>query len=167
VRQIIGVIALPLILFGFAFLLNLMLVHPKSRNFLSNKTKVRLLYTPAVILSLVFIFLIAFQPDSTSSLNTLMRFLIGFFIVFYFGWSLIAMVQNYTRASVEERKAEGLGIMLWGTVIALVPLLILIIVQTASPSTVVPGSDYFVILFALIPITYWMALTKGSQPAEA
>ena len=166
-RRLVTAIALPIIVLSFAALLHFMLTYPRPRDFLANKNKLRLLYAPAIVLSLIFLFLIIVQPDGSNALGTFMNIIIGLFILFYFGWSLIAMLQNYNRASADDRIAYGLNLMLWGTVISLVPLLLQVIITTVSPKTIVPGNDYLFLLFALIPIAFGLALDKGGSAHSA
>ena len=160
-RNIVGAITLPVFLISFAALLNFMLAYPKRRPFLEKTMNVRMIYAPAILLTLVILVLIIFQPDSTSGLNTMMRLLFGIFILFYFGWSIIAMIQNYSRASATERSDYGLNLLLWGTVIGLAPILLIVIINTAAPEVVITGSDYVFLTLGIIPIAYGLALDKG------
>lgn len=162
IRNVVAAISFPFFLLSFAALLNFMLAYPKRRPLLDNTNNVRLIYAPAILLTLVIVPLIIFQPDSTSGLNTMVRMLFGVFILFYFGWSILAMIQNYSRASAEERSAYGLILMLWGTIIGLVPILIVVIINTAAPQIVIPGNDYVFLTLGLIPIAYGLALDKGA-----
>jgi len=161
-RSVVGAITLPFFLLSFAALLNFMLAYPKPRALLEKKLNVRLIYAPAILMTLIILVLIIFQPDSTSGLNTMMRFLFGIFILFYFGWSILAMIQNYSKASAGERSGYGLNLLLWGTVIGLVPILLIVIINTAAPEMIIPGSDYVFLTLGVIPIAYGLALDKGA-----
>ena len=106
------------------------------------------------------------QPDSTSSLNQIIRLLIGVVLVGYFGLALVTLILKFTKANPEERKALGLNLMLLGAIIGLVPILIVLFTQTISPKTILPGSDYAFISFVAIPIFCTLALIKLEKATD-
>lgn len=164
-RKIINVFTNTVVLFSIAALANFMLKYPPHSNFLNKKGSLLWLYIPAVAL-IVFIWVLIFvQPDSTSSLNQIIRILFGIFIVGYFGVALVTLIIKYAKSTNEQRQLRGLNFLLLGTVIGLVPILIAILVQTISPKTLLPGSDYFYITFVAIPIFFTIALIKQKKAA--
>ena len=162
-RKIINAFANTVVLFSIAALANFMLKYPPHSNFLNKKGSLLWLYIPAVALIVFFWILIFVQPDSTSSLNQIIRLLIGVFIVGYFGVALVTLIIKYAKSTAEQRQLRGLNLLLFGTLIGLVPILIAMLVQTISPKTLLPGSDYFYITFIAIPIFFTTALIKQDK----
>ena len=162
-RKIINGFGNTVVLFSIAALAGFMLKYPPQSNFLNKKGSHLWLYIPAAAL-IIFIWILIFvQPESTSSLNQFMRILFGVFIVGYFGLALITLIIKYAKSNTEERKSRGLNLLLWGAIIGLVPILIIFIIQTVSPKTILPGNDYIFITFIAIPIFFTMALIKQDK----
>ncbi len=87
----------------------------------------------------------------------------GLFIAGYFGLALISIIRNFSRATPDERTADGLGLMLLGTLIGLLPVTISSIVGLVAPTVVLPGSQYYFLTLILIPITFAAAAIKSAQ----
>lgn len=160
-RNLINSISLWLILLGFAYLVNFLLHYPKRRALLDKSSTRWLIFGPAILLAVVFTILTLFQPPNTSALRNILNLLAGFVILFYFIWAIILMVQSYQRATAEERKNQGLNLMLIGVVLGLLPIIIVVLIQTLAPQVIIPGAQYASLFFALIPILFALALRKG------
>ena len=107
-----------------------------------------------------FLYLGLVQPDFTGGLRTITGILVGAFVVGYFGWSLVTVIQSYLRATPEERSSDGVSLMLYGTLIALLPVTISNLVSAVAPSVTLPGFQYYGFLLGLIPITFALAAVK-------
>ncbi len=160
-RDLNNVLRFSFILIGFACLVSFLLRYPNRSSFLDKKNADMLVFAPSILLALFFIALNFLLPDSTSGLNTFINYMVMLFVVYYFGWALLTLVRGYFKASVDERSNTGLGMMFWGAIIGLVPILISIVVATFMPTVSLPGSDYYFLLFALIPILFALALNKS------
>lgn len=162
-RKIIDVILNTVVMFSIAVLANFILKYPPRSKFLDKGKSLFWLYTPAIAF-IVFIWVLIFvQPDSTSTLNQIIRLLFGVFIVGYFGIALVTLIIKYVKSHSKDRQSKGLNLLLLGTIVALVPILIVILVQTLSPKTILPGTDYVFITFIAIPIFFTMALIKQDK----
>ena len=156
------------VIFGLAILLHFMMAFPKAKATLKKKNATTVLYGPAVLMTLFFLFIIIFQPDATSTLNTITRILFGVFIAVYFLLAAVAMVHSFVKATPKERAAHGLKFMLFGTIIGLAPPVISTIIYILAPTVVLPGEDFFILTFVLIPISFARACIKsGEEPAAA
>lgn len=153
-------VAVTLEVFGFAFLLHFMMVFPKAKAFLAKKNARLWLYGPAAVVALLSLFLIIFQPEATSTLNTSFNIIFGLFVAGYLGLALVAMVHTYVKATPDERAANGLNLMLLGTVVGLAPVIISAIVGVIAPKLVLPGAEFYVLTMALIPIALAQATLK-------
>jgi hypothetical protein len=149
------------VLLGFAALLDFLKGFPVS----AADRKTMGVYGPAVLVGLFPLVFTLLRPDSTSGLNVFFRTLFGLFIFVYFGLSLVILIRTYLRASGKERSAHGLTLMLWGAILGLGPLVVSALVGLISPSTVLPGSQYFFLTLVLIPITFALAAVKSAGSA--
>ncbi len=165
-RATVGTVVLLMVVLGFATLLHCLMEFPKAKAMLAGKHFTKLLYAPAALMALFFLWLIIFQPRGTSTLNSVLTALIGIFIVGYFGLALVALIHSYVKAMPDERSKYGLNLMLAGVLIGLLPVTISALVTTFAPSVLLPGSDFFFLTMVLIPITMALAVMKaGATPA--
>jgi len=165
-NELINSISTTIVMFSFVALANFVLKYPPQSSFLNGGNS-RWLYAPAAVIVAIIWVLNFAQPDSTSSLNTIIRLLFGAIIIFYFGLALVTLVRKYSNANAEERKSSGLNLMLLGTVLGLLPFLIYFTITSFSPATILPGNDYMFLTFAFIPIFFSMALMQKGNLQEA
>ncbi len=154
-ERIISAVSITIVLFSFAALANYMLYYPPKSNY-----NVRWLYAPAILTALFFWGLELTLPDSTSTLNLVIRMVIGGVIIFYFALALYTLIRKYIKASAEERKVSGLNLMLIGALIGLLPILVYFTINTISPGTILPGNDYVFLTFIAIPVFFTLALLQ-------
>lgn len=159
-RNLGGNLATTFVVLGFAFMIHFLLLFPKRRAFLDKPAATKIIYGPAIVVALYFLYLGFVQPDFTGGMRTLTGLVVGVFIVGYFGWSLVTVIQSFKRATPEERSNEGVSLMLYGTLIALLPVTISNLVSTVAPSVTLPGFQYYGLLLGLIPITFALAAAK-------
>lgn len=162
VSGIVNSVRFSFVLLSFAFLVSFLLNFPNRDAFLDKKNAKYIIFGPAVFLSLFFIGLNIFDPDSTSGLVKTVDILFLLFIVFYFGWALLKMISRFRSASADERSQTGVGMMFWGTVIGLLPILIIVILDYLAPTLSLPGEDYYYMTMVLIPISFALAINKNS-----
>jgi len=167
-RTIIGTVQLVLAVLGFATLLHCLLEFPKVKAVLDKKHMTKAIYAPAVIVALFFLWLIIFEPQGTSALNTVANALVGIFIVGYFGLAIVALIHSFVTATPTERSEHGLNLLLAGLLVGLLPLTFGALIAILAPSVVLPGSDFFFLTMVFIPITLAMAImgAAGPKPAE-
>lgn len=158
------------ILFGFAFLMDLMVSYPKPKRWRQQGWARWAIYGPATLVSIIIVYLIVMNPPATSGLNVAVNVMFGLFIVYYFGSAIVAMLHSHTTATPAERDAYGLTTVLLGVLVGLLPVTLASLVGIFSPQTVLPGADFYFVTLVLIPITLWAALTRsggGPVPADA
>ena len=165
VRTAVGSVLTAAVVMGFAALVHFLLSFPSRRPILGRSGGTGLVYGPAVAVALLIIGFNVFQPAATSGINVLFRTVIGLFIAGYFITALVTLIQSYLRADAATRAANGLGIMLGGAVLGLGPLIVSAVIGLVSPQTVLPGSQYYFLTLALIPITFAMASVKAARTA--
>lgn len=165
-RMILQSIGTTAVILGLAFLLHFMMTFPKDKAMLKKKNVTIVLYGPAVLMILYALLLVIFQPEATSALNTISRILFNVLVAGYFLLAAVAMVHSFVKATPKERTAHGLKFMLFGTIIGLAPLVITLVIYIFLPQIVLPGEDYYLLTFVLIPISFALACIKsGAAPA--
>lgn len=158
-RSVDNAINVFLIWFGVASILNFLLVHLKSGGN-------RLLYLPALVVGLFIAWRILATPEATSGLNNFGNVLFGVVAGFYLIGSLVTVYKSFSGASASERESQGLQLMMIGALIGLVPPIVSIVVGVIAPQAVLPGQNFYFLSMIALPITWSMAVLKGSG-AEA
>ena len=115
-RDFMGSISLSLVLLAFAFLVGAILYHTPKSSFANKSNASKILFIPAVLLAVFFIVLNIMDPDATSGLNTFVDYLVMLFILFYFGWAILAVVKKYTGAD-DNSKADNKLVSCYGQVL--------------------------------------------------
>ena len=160
-RNLVNSISTTIVVFSFAFLMVYMLQYPPESK------KQKLVYVPALLISLLIWFLNFTQPEGSGTLNMVIRLFFAAVIIFYFLGSLITLIRKYTAASAEDKANKGMNLMLVGAVVGLLPILIYYTAGVISPGIDLPGNDYVFVTFLAILIFFAMALNKVSaQGAE-
>lgn len=162
VRNAISTISTSIVLLGIAALVHFLLAFPTRRPLLERPSGTKLLYGPAIVVSLVNIGFSILQPDSTSGLNIFFRTLFTLLIAGYFLAAIVVLFRRYGAATPADRAAHGLGLMLAGAMIGLGPLLVLQIVTLLSPSTFLPQSQFYFLTLGLIPIAFSIAAVRSA-----
>ena len=137
-----------------------MMVFPTPKAMLARTNFLKLLYGPAVVLAVLRIYLNIVQPDSTTLLQRAWDLSIGLFIIVYLSSSVIAMVHSYFVATSSEKQSYGLNFMLLAIVIGLGPGVVTNIFRLIAPNVVFPGSEFYFLTMALIPVSLMLATTR-------
>jgi len=146
----------------FVVLLHLVLIFPEPRSMLQRRAVVAALYLPGLLLGAVGAIQFAQrgQPGPVVGVvGTLV--LIGYMLL-----SIVALIHRYATATREIRVAYGLSLLAWGIVIGFGPLTVSAIVGLIAPSVSLPGSDYYFLAMALIPLSFTAALWRWSAHAD-
>jgi len=163
-RTLGGSIGTTAVVLGFAFLVHFVLLFPRPRPFLDRPSANKIIYWPAIGLAAFFLYLTVFTPDTTDMLGQVIGLMAGIFIVSFFGWAVVAMIQTYNRATAEERSRYGLTQMLIGTLVGLVPLTLANLIGSVAPAVQanLPGVQFYFLGLGLIPLTFAMSAAKAS-----
>jgi hypothetical protein len=81
---------------------------------------------------------------------------------------LAIVVVRLRRTAVEERRETGLRVILWGSLAATVPYVLVSAFEAAAPGQTLPGglgSEDYVLLFTLIPLSLLYALLRRGPAA--
>jgi hypothetical protein len=151
------------IFIGCAALLHFLLEFPERRRFLEKASGIRLLYMPALLMTVVFFLFLIVQPASTNSLNVFLRILFALVFGGYFLTSIVVLIRGYSSASPMVRAQNSMGLVALGTLVGLGPLLVSFVLQLVSPQTALPYAQYYFLTLGLIPITFSLAAVKGSR----
>lgn len=162
-RMFFGALVLVLAVLGFATLLHLLLEFPKAKAVLGRRHVRKLIYAPAVVVALFFLWIIVFEPQGTSALNNVVNALVGILIAGYFGLCLAALIHSFVKATPAERSQFGLNLLLAGLLIGLIPLIVAALATIIAPSAILPGADFFFLTMVFIPITLALAIMAAEQ----
>lgn len=156
------------VVLGFALLLRFVLAFPRDTS-PAKQSAQALIWGPAALIALLFVYLGMAEPDSTSTLNAMVNLLVGLFVIGYFAAALVVLFRKYRAATPAQRTDSGLGLVAWGAVVALVPILIASLMNLVSPMTVLPGQQYYFLALGIIPIAFSLAVmrTPAVQTAAA
>lgn len=144
---------------GFALLLRFVLAFPRETGPAKQSMQL-LIWGPAAVIALMFVYLLIGEPDSTSGLNSFVNLLVDLFVVGYFGATLVVLFRRYRPTAPDSRTESGLSLVVWGAVVALVPVLIASIMSLVSPMTVLPGQQYYFLALGIIPIAFLLAVMR-------
>ena len=164
-RTVAGAFTTSCLILGFAFMVHYLMQFPKPGRFLEKSWSKKLIYGPAILLAVFFLYLAIAQPDASGSFNRVVGALIGIFIVSFFGWAIVAIVWSHRRASASERSAHGLTLMLFGTLAGLVPVTLSILIGTLAPQVQanLPGVQFLFLTLVLIPICFAIAAVRSAE----
>jgi membrane-associated protease RseP (regulator of RpoE activity) len=161
VRAMTASISSLFVLVGMAALVQFLLIFPRRRAFLDKAWAKAVIYLPALLLWLILAWRLLFTPPASAALNTFNGLLMGIVEGGYFLIALFLLLHNYSRTDRGERKALGLNVMLWGTVLGLLPAVIGLLTSTFSPQSALPGQAYYFLSLALIPMTWARSASRA------
>jgi len=165
-RTLGGAFATVVVVLGFAFLVHYLQLFPRRRPLLEKRWALGLIYAPALVIAVFLLFLIIVQPEGTSALTSISTALVSLFIVGYFGWALVTILRSFFGAGPEERSRHGLGLVLAGVIVGLLPIMLSSLLRAVAPQVVLPGVQYYALALVLIPITLSIAAVRSGR-AEA
>ena len=159
-RSLDDAVANFLLWFGVASILNFLLVHLRLG---SN----RLIYVPGIAAGLFIVWRILARPEATDTLNTFTNVFVGLCAAFYLLASIFSVYRGFRSASAADRAERGLNLMLIGTLVGLMPPVLGIVSGIVAPELVLPGSNFFFLFFAAVPVTWSIAVLKSPGNAHA
>jgi len=161
-RSFSNALAVIIVFVGVASLLYFLMVYPKVSSFLDKANGKLIFFAPAVALGLFLAYRTLMTPVATSGLNVFTNIFAGVVISIYVLGSVVYMVRSYLGASAEERDNKGLNLMLIGTLVGLLPIGLATLINVFAPQVVLPGQPFYFLALILIPITWSVAVMRGS-----
>ena len=155
-QSLLAVVRSGLVLAGIAAMLHFLLVFPSPGVFASQKRNIRVLYLPALLFWMLLAYRAMFRPEDSSSLNTLTYLLTGLVIAGYGLISLIVFLRKYLKTPASARKEQGLGLMLWGSLLGFIPAMAGFMPALSG----VPGHEVFFVSLVLVPISWARAAQR-------
>jgi hypothetical protein len=157
---------------GISALLHFTLLFPQRWSIASRKSTRLFLYLP-VVLAAVLAASRIMLPSSIPAGDALQS---SFFILetvqvnLYDLLAIIVIAVRFGRATGQERRTCGLGVMLAGAVVGPLPYLVAILIQSFVPAITIPGglgSQPYTLFFILTPLAFTYAiLTKMRSSRE-
>ena len=162
-RMVQAAMSLICFLGAFAFLLHLLLLFPKRKQFLEKPGAWKWVYIPGALVALLGIILPILQPEEGTFTENLV-YLLGIVFLGYLVLSMVAMIHSFVKATSEERAEFGLNYVLWSVTIGLFPVGLMAAVGMVSPDTYLPGGEYYFLALLLIPAAFAVALLRKARP---
>ena len=141
---------------AFACLLHLALVFPEPRSILGRRRVVAALYLPPLLIGAAGAIPVARGAQPGPVLNLLGTTV----LIAYMLGTIVALIHRYATTTRERRAASGLGLVAWGIVIGFGPLTVSAIVGSLAPRVSLPGSDFYFLCLAAIPLAFTVALLR-------
>ena len=161
-KDFIDILGIAIITFALTYLADYLLKYAPQSS-ITHKKAYRLMFSPMLLIVVVILILTVIKPDYSATLNTGIQALFTVFFLGYLGISIVTLIRKFLRTESAERKQYGLDLMLVGVCFSLLPLFILFTINTINPGAEIPGEDYIFMGFALIPITFSVALNRYEQ----
>lgn len=152
---------------GLAASLHLALAFPRPSPLLRSKAAVWVIYLPAIAVSLLMALLNTALPDATPVLMNVVNAIYGLCWVVYLLAVALVLLRTYWKAGREDRAALGLNAMVVGTVIGVVPLILLLAMLVLAPTVWLPGSEFYGLSAILIPFSWSAGVLKAEKKLAA
>ena len=159
-RALAAAISSLFVTFGMAATVHFLLEFPRRRSLLDKSWGKTLIYLPAFLLWLLLAWRLLFAPPATELLNRFSGLFMGLVEGGYFLLALFLLLHNYSKSDRQQRKQLALNLMLWGTILGLIPALIGMLAGAFSPGSHLPGQDYYFMSLLLIPLSWAFAASR-------
>lgn len=89
----------------------------------------------------------------------------GLLLVAYLVLALVAVIHTVRRTPATRLRASGMGIILLGIAVALIPNLVTVAAWLIPPGFKVPGDEYYPLLAAVIPLSMALGVRRHARAA--
>ncbi len=144
---------------GIAATVHFLLLMPRPRPFIARARGVWLLYAPVGMFFLLVAWRALARPEATSGLNQLTNQFGGLLMGGYFLLGVTVLLRGYIRTARRERRETGMGLLFWGVVVGLAPLVLARLAATVSGGPGLPGADLYFLALAAVPAS-WSAAAR-------
>ena len=164
---ILSIVLLAMMLSASLFL-HFTLIFPKRWTFTLRKNTWVWLYMPVVLaflLTAVKTVLPSTNPIAVS-LTSVFYYMALIPAYLYALLAVLVIVIRFLRAKTKDRQTFGLDIMLWGTALAFLPYIVVLVIEAQLPSITIPGgqgSHLFTLFFIFLPLTFTYTILKNHQ----
>jgi hypothetical protein len=151
---------------GVSLLLHFALVFPRPKPLVQDPLTVTWLYVPAAAAALYMALLLVVRPTMTSGMSRLIGVVMPGVFFLYLAGALAAFIHSYVKANRAERASLGLNLVVVAVAVGFVPSIVSMFVSAVAPRLVLPGSDYYYLTVAVVPLALAWAAVRA-KPAEA
>jgi hypothetical protein len=141
------------------FLLRFYLFFPRPKRPALNRLVTGLLYAPWLILLFCLVLELAYHPRFYHSFGGFY----GMLMLVYGGLALAAVIHTGVTTSREDLRESGMAIVLWAILVAVLPNLVAVAGWFIPPGFDIPGSSFFPLLLAVIPLGMALGVRKHSD----
>lgn len=165
-RNIVAVNFLLFVTMGFALFLHLTVTFPKPKPLIAESGFWELIiYAPVPLMAISYLGLRLFQPRADLLVNLVLNNTFALLVLAILALALAAVIQSYWLAAPSER-SQGLGMVLFGSLLGVVFPAVGLLTETFMPRTVLPGGDYYPLLALLVSLSFGWAIWKHGPAVE-
>jgi hypothetical protein len=156
---------LPMAMFGFVFLLHFTLVFPLPKRMMASRYALPGIYTPPALVAGAYVLAIVVDARGLRAGATQAALIVA---LLSFALSAAAMVHGYVTSRPPMRASWGLHALLASVVLGLAPI-VATAVAVVAPRVVLPGSEYYDLVWVLIPFALARSAVRHSRstPGDA
>jgi hypothetical protein len=140
VRAVATTVAQLFMLLGLAAMVHFLLLFPRQRPILKKSWGKKLVYLPMLIIWLLIAWRILFTPPAAAISSFISQFLSGVGITAYLLIGLFLLLRNYSRTDRDERSRLAFNRLLWATVFAIIPAVVMGAKRLSERETFIIGS---------------------------
>ena len=144
---------------GLTFFLHLTVVFPKPKPAVVETPIEYLIYLVAPLIAIYYMWLRLLLPEADLLVNQTLHYAFGLLVLMCLGLGLTALIHSYWKATTTER-SQGLGLLLLGSLIGIVPPAAGLLTYTFLPHVVLPGSGYYPLLILIASLSFGRALWR-------
>jgi len=168
-RAVQDALLVPIALFGFVFLLHFTLVFPSPKRLTASRFALPAIYGLPALIAAGYLLAAWFGGGRSNGLGASLLTAALVVVILAFALSVVALAHGYARATSSLRSAWGLNVLLASIVLGLAPI-IATAVALIAPQVMLPGSEFYDVVWVLIPFALARAAilqARAAAPGQA
>lgn len=153
----LSVVRSGLVLAGYAAMLHFLILYVGAGSGAPRRSRMPWLYIPAFMFWLLVSFRALAPRGESEAFDTYTYVLAGLVTAGYLLAGIVVFLRRYVQATRDERKAYGLRLVLWGSLLGFLPAGL----SFVPPFSALPGADYFILALALPPAAWSLAVLRA------
>jgi hypothetical protein len=165
-RTVVALNAIVFLMMGLTFFLHLSVIFPKPKPAVVETPLEYLIYGVAPLVVVYYMWLRILLPEADLLVNQTLHYAFGLLVLLCLGFGLAALAHSYWKATSFE-EPQGLGLLLLGSLVGIVPPAVGLLTYTFLPKTVLPGSEYYPLLVLITSLSFARALWRVTLEERA
>jgi len=161
-RTLVALNALVFLMMGLSFFLHLTVIFPKPKPAVVETPVEYLIYGVAPLAAVYYVGLRLLQPEADLLVNQTLHYFFGLLVLLCLALGLAALTHSYWKASSAER-SKGLGLLLLGSLVGIVPPAAGLLTYTFLPKIVLPGNEAYPLCVLIASLSFARALRRTAR----